>query len=197
MSTERGRILGKLRNQAVHFSHESDLWETPDSLFQELHEEFDFTIDGAANADNAKLPKWMGDGSDYHVDALAANWFDQRVFLNPPYSQCWEFVKKASEEAVKGATVVMLLPARTDTKWFHTYIWDHTGPQNHPTVKVEVRFIKGRVKFTRPGKPLNSAPFPSMVVIFKPVIPDSNIVVSTTMWNRKTGMFTNITYPIH
>lgn len=77
------------------------------------------------------------------------------TFCNPPYGrEIGKWVRKAYEESKKGPTVVMLLPARTDTKWFHDYIYG----------KAEIRFIRGRLKF---GGGENSAPFPSMVVVFQ------------------------------
>jgi site-specific DNA-methyltransferase (adenine-specific) len=159
-------------NHAPFFSKASDLWETPDDLFMELHQEFDFTVDGAATAENAKLPAYWSDS--LNLDWAKPRWDGSlnRVFLNPPYSQCFKFVRKAYNEAAHGATVVMLLPVRSDTKWFHNWVWDTEKhkPKDHPDVSVEVRFIKGRVKYINPDKPdsKNSAPFPSMVVVFKP-----------------------------
>jgi phage N-6-adenine-methyltransferase len=167
---ERGIELGKLRSKAIHFSRESDLWETPDDVFQALHEEFDFKVDGAATEETSKLPVWYGPGSSIDSDALHASW-EGPVFLNPPYSQCYAFVEKAYTECViNRVTTVILLPARTDTKWFHNFIWDKhkNKPYDFDHFKVEVRFLKGRLKFKLPGKKANSAPFPSMVVIFRP-----------------------------
>lgn len=82
--------------------------------------------------------------------------------MNPPYSKVQDkLIEKAKLESDKGATIVCLLPARTDTKRFHNYIWDKNLHQ--PRERVEIRFIKGRLKF---GNSINSAPFPSMIVIF-------------------------------
>ena len=81
--------------------------------------------------------------------------------MNPPYSKCRQFIEKAAREASKGATVVALVPSRTDTRWWHEYVW--SGSQPKPG--VEVRFVKGRLKF---GEGKNGAPFPSVVVIFRP-----------------------------
>lgn len=91
------------------------------------------------------------------------------VFVNPPYSRCRAFMAKAALEAQRGVTVVCLVPSRTDTRWFHSVVWDcdlHCLRSG-----VEVRFVKGRLKFGGTGKAENSAPFPSMVVIFRPVTP--------------------------
>jgi hypothetical protein len=84
-------------------------------------------------------------------------------WLNPPYSKCREFIAKAAAEARKGCTVVCLVPSRTDTRWWHEHVWD--AEKHQPRPGVEVRFIKGRLKF---GGSTNSAPFPSVVIVFRP-----------------------------
>lgn len=139
-------------NTGLMFSSKTDLWETPKYLFDELNREFNFTIDVAANEDNHKCVTWLGHWNDgSFTNGLQHDWAGT-VWCNPPYGRgVGEWVKKAYES---DATVVMLLPARTDTKWFHDYIYH----------KSEIRFIKGRLKF---GGCKNSAPFPSMVVIFR------------------------------
>ena len=158
-----------MQGQAVLFSKQSDEWATPQDLFDELDREFGFTLDAAATRDNAKCVNYLGPDHDdpYQRDALAVSWDDELepevVFCNPPYSQCREFVAKAEREAARGrVTVVMLLPARTDTRWFHDFIWNRCT--HRPNGGVEVRFLKGRLKF---GGATNSAPFPSMVVVFR------------------------------
>jgi phage N-6-adenine-methyltransferase len=157
------------------FSKGTDDWSTPDELFAALDAEFNFDIDAAATYESRKLGGYFGPDhpSAGLRDALAVEWdqgnpygFGQipsRVFLNPPYSRVRDFIAKAAEQARKGnATVVCLVPARTDTRWFHDHIWDEQWHRTRPG--VEVRFIKGRVKF---GAATNGAPFPSMVVIFR------------------------------
>ena len=146
---------------AVMFSKASDEWSTPQGLFDELDAEFGFDIDAAASAENAKCDVWYGD----KIDALALkSWatVPSSVWLNPPYSRVREFIGKAAEQAQRGHSVVCLVPARTDTRWWHEHVWsaDHL-----PYPHVEIRFIKGRLKF---GEGKNSAPFPSVVVIFRP-----------------------------
>lgn len=135
----------------VMYSSASDLWETPQDLFDKLNEEFHFTLDVCALPENAKCSKFytpQGNG-------LLQPW-EGTCWCNPPYGRdVGKWVQKAYESAVNGATVVMLLPARTDTRWFHDYIWGY----------AEVRFIKGRLKF---GNAVNPAPFPSMIVVFGP-----------------------------
>ena len=131
----------------VHYSSKSDEWETPWSLFIDLHCEFEFTLDPCATPENAKCEQYF----TMEDDGLEKSWEGERVFCNPPYGRkIVKWVKKASEQ---DGLVVMLLPARTDTVWFHKYIYE----------KAEIRFLKGRLKF---GDSVNSAPFPSMVVIF-------------------------------
>lgn len=133
-------------NTEVMFSSASDEWATPVEFFRALDAEFHFTLDVCATAENAKCRNFF----TVDDDALAQSW-NGVCWCNPPYGrQIGVWVKKAAES---GATVVMLLPARTDTKWFHEYIYG----------KAEIRFVRGRLKF---GGSKNSAPFPSMIVIF-------------------------------
>lgn len=140
----------------VHFSSKSKEWETPQELFDEIDKEFNFTLDPCATHNNAKCDKYYTKENN----GLAQDWSKGVVFVNPPYGyDIKHWVRKSSEEALKGATVVMLLPARTDTKYFHNYIYG----------KAEIRFIKGRIKFLQNGKELYPAPFPSMIVVFRPV----------------------------
>lgn len=132
----------------VHFSSNSNEWSTPQDFFDELNKEFNFDLDVCASKENAKCKKYY----NKQEDGLNRNW-NKGVWkwMNPPYGrEIGKWIKKASEQ---GQTVC-LIPARTDTKYFHEYIYG----------KAEIRFIKGRLKF---GGHKNSAPFPSMVVIFK------------------------------
>lgn len=154
-------------NNALMFSKASDEWATPHALYMELWREFPFTHDAAAGYGNAKCIQAWGPSHwnpDYR-DALAVDWFGSAgrgpIWLNPPYSKCREFIAKAAIEAQKGCTVVCLVPSRTDTRWWHEHVWDG----NKPRKGVEVRFLKGRVKF---GDGKNSAPFPSVVIVFRP-----------------------------
>lgn len=148
-------------NTTVMFSSKSDEWATPQALFDQLHAEFDFEIDLAATIDNRKCEHWWS----LDDDALTWPWhahFD-RGWLNPPYSIAGKFIAKAAEERRQGFLTVMLLPARTDTKAFHQHIYDATTWQARPG--VEIRFLPGRLKF---GGSANSAPFASMIVVFRP-----------------------------
>jgi len=157
-------------NTALMFSSKSDEWSTPQDTFDALDEEFGFDLDAAATAENAKCRDWMGPGHPYRPDALAVDWdvagpaWPPVVWLNPPYSRGLQgkFIAKAASEAARGCTVVILIPARTDTKAFHAHIWDEHA--HRPRPGVEVRFLRGRLKF---GGCKDAAPFPSMVVIFR------------------------------
>jgi phage N-6-adenine-methyltransferase len=157
---ERGEVThsdenatwGDLMNTAVMFSSKTDEWSTPQDFFNELNKEFNFTLDPCATPENAKCEKYY----TKEDDGLKQDWSGETVFCNPPYSRAIkDWVKKCYEESKKpNTTVVMLIPARTDTSYFHDYIYHKAK---------EIRFIRGRLKF---GNAKNSAPFPSMVVIF-------------------------------
>lgn len=140
-----------MNTKALFSSQRSD-WETPQDLFERLDEEFHFTLDPVASEECHKCSRFFTEKQD----GLLQPWTGERVFCNPPYGRkIGDWAKKACEEAQNPDTiVVMLLPARTDTRWFHRYIYG----------KAEIRFLKGRLKF---GKAKNSAPFPSMVVIWE------------------------------
>ena len=150
-------------NNTVMFSSTSDEWATPQNLFDQLNAEFDFEIDLAATAENTKCSSFYS----LQLDSLSQHWgsrFD-RGWLNPPYSRgvCRHFIEKAARQRRMGFLTVMLLPSRTDTKAFHTHIYDAKMWQ--PREGVEIRFLPGRLKF---GNAKNGAPFPSMIVIFRP-----------------------------
>jgi phage N-6-adenine-methyltransferase len=139
-------------NTAVMFSSQTDLWATPQEFYDKLNAEFQFTLDPCAISQNAKCEKYY----TRKEDGLKQNWQGETVFCNPPYGRVIkDWVKKCYEESRKeNTTVVMLIPARTDTSYFHDYIYNKAK---------EIRFIRGRLKF---GNAKNSAPFPSMVVVF-------------------------------
>lgn len=135
------------------FSSESIEWGTPDDLFNALQEVFWFTLDPCSTKENAKCSKFY----TKEDDGLAQSWADERVFVNPPYgrtvTETW--VQKSYQESVENnAMVVMLLPARTDTKFQHNLVFRHA---------VAIAFIKGRLKFSNCK---DSAPFPSQIVVF-------------------------------
>ena len=132
----------------VHYSSKSIEWETPLELFKELDNEFHFTLDVCATNNNKKCKKYY----DLSVDGLKQDWKGV-CWMNPPYGRViGEWMRKAYLSAKNGATVVCLIPSRTDTAWWHDY-----------AMRGNIRFIRGRVKFS--GK--NSAPFPSAIVIFE------------------------------
>ena len=138
-------------NKDVMFSSKTDLWETPQEFFDRLNDEFGFELDVCALPENAKCARYFTP----EMDGLAQPW-NGVCWCNPPYGrEIGSWVRRALLSSAAGNTVVMLLPARTDTRWFHDYIYG----------KAEIRFIRGRLKF---GGCKNSAPFPSMLVIFKP-----------------------------
>lgn len=123
----------------VHFSSIRQDWKTPRDFFAGLHGEFKFQHDPCP--------------TEHLVDGLSSDW-GSPAFVNPPYSDIAVWVKKAWEESQKGKTVVMLIPSRTDTRWWHEYVMR----------AAEIRFVKGRLKFD--GQKHN-APFPSAVIVFK------------------------------
>jgi phage N-6-adenine-methyltransferase len=153
-------------NSALMFSKASDEWSTPFTLFNLLDEEFHFELDAAARSTNRLCEDYFGPdrADEAERDGLASSWcrFWRTIWINPPYSKCHEFISKAAIEARRGCTVVCLVPSRTDTRWWHEHVWEHDKPRPG----VEVRFLKGRVKF---GEGKNSAPFPSVVIIFRGV----------------------------
>ena len=154
-----------MKGRDVVFSTGKDDWMTPPEIFDPLHTEFHFTLDVAASEPNL-LPRWLGPDSRIAEDALAVSWAGEVCFLNPPYTQVAKFVEHAAIARREGATVVALIPARTDTRWWHEFIWDRLRGTWYPGVSG--RFIKGRVKFIDPhGSKRNSAPFPSVIVIWR------------------------------
>lgn len=136
----------------VLFSSENEVWATPQDFYDKLNEEFSFNLDPCAISENAKCDTYFTP----EQDGLTQNWQGYTVFCNPPYGRkIYSWVKKCSEESKKeNTTVVMLIPSRTDTRYFHDFIYHKAK---------EIRFVKGRLKF---GGAKNSAPFPSVVVVF-------------------------------
>ena len=152
------------------FSSEKTNWETPQELFDRLNAEFHFTLDAAADDLNHKLPHYY----TLETNGLDQDWGGERVFCNPPYGdkdtgvwtqKCWEQAQKPN------TLVVLLIPARTDRKSFHDFIYEKPG--------VEIRFLKGRLKFEDKGQAMGTAPFPSMLCIFQN-IKEETIMATTT-----------------
>ena len=125
-----------MKNKASLTSN-TDEWSTPQDFFDTLNKEFNFTLDPCSTNENHKCSRYY----TLEDDGLSKNWGGERVFVNPPYSRISDIV-------------VLLIPSRTDTRYFHDYI----------LYRSEIRFVKGRLKF---GEQSNSAPFPSMIVIFR------------------------------
>lgn len=152
-------------NHDLMFSSKSDEWSTPQDMYDQLHAEFDFEIDLAATSQNTKCKSFYNLETDALSNQCKWSLFFYRGWLNPPYSRtsCSKFIAKAAAQRLDGFLTVMLLPARTDTKAFHRYIYDISKWQ--PREGVEIRFLAGRLKFSNSK---TAAPFPSMVVIFRP-----------------------------
>ena len=136
----------------VHYSSKTNEWSTPQAFFDELNKEFNFILDPCATRENAKCTKYF----TVEDDGLKQDWSKDTVFMNPPYGREIKYwVQKAYEESLKGATVVCLIPARTDTAYWHDYIFGKAD---------DIRFLRGRLKF---GDSKNPAPFPSAIIIYK------------------------------
>mgnify|MGYP001284267853 CR=1 FL=1 len=143
-------------------SSESDDWWTPQWLFNRLDREFNFELDVCASPDNATCQNYYS----RQDDALQQEWTGI-CWMNPPYGRTgdqsiYDWMAKAHQSAQQGATVVCLVPARTDTEWW----WHHC-------LEAEIRFLKGRLQFENSD---SKAPFPSAVIIFRPGLPDTGQV---------------------
>ena len=143
------------QTQKLMFSSKSNEWETPADLYNKLNKRFKFTLDPCCTHVNHKCEKYY----TIEEDGLSKSWEGETVFVNPPYGNIGKWVKKAYEESTEnGATVVMLIPSRTDTRYWHDYIMQSASA---------IYFIKGRLKFVNPFTSVsNSAPFPSAVIVF-------------------------------
>lgn len=131
------------------FTSTTDMWETPQDFFDNWDRIYNFELDVCATPENAKCARYFTP----EQDALQQEW-NGVCWMNPPYGRdISRWVKKAYESAQKGATVVCLLPARTDTAWWHDYC-----------MHGAITFVRGRLKF---GGSKSNAPFPNAVVVFK------------------------------
>jgi phage N-6-adenine-methyltransferase len=145
----RGAIV---KNCGAMFSSDRPDWATPSEIFGPLCDEFGFTLDVCATSENAKLIRFFSP----EQNGLLQTWAPERCWMNPPYGREMDkWILKAYQESQNGALVVALVPSRTDTKWFHEYVLG----------KSEIRFVKGRIRFV--GATCG-APFPSMVIIWRP-----------------------------
>lgn len=140
------------------FSSARTTWGTPWLFFLRLHKKYKFDVDAAANRGNTKLPRWFGPKSKEHKDSLSVEWpAGLSYWLNPPYGRglTYQWVKKAYEESRReGTTVVVLVPSRTCTKWWHQY-----AMKAH-----SIYFVESRIKFDGAE---HGAPFPSAILVFK------------------------------
>lgn len=139
--------------QQLMFSSKTDEWATPQKLFDKLNQFYKFTLDPCATKENAKCSKFY----TKQDNGILQNWSGEVAFVNPPYSEVADWVEKCYQENLQnGVTSVLLIPSRTDTKWFHKFC-----------MKADlIQFVKGRVKFENGSSKPNSAPFPSMIVVF-------------------------------
>lgn len=146
-----------MRKNRALFSAKYQEYITPKDLYKKLDDKFHFVLDPCTTKDNPlNAPKFF----TKEDDGLSKSWKPGPVFVNPPYKDVKKWVYKAWSESLKGVTSVMLLAARTDTQWFHQWIW----VENRPRFSVDIEFIRGRLKFE--GVVKNTAPFPSMIVTF-------------------------------
>ena len=144
-------------NDSMFTSKRQD-WQTPPDLFNELDKEFNFECDLFANKENALHENYYTEENS----AFNNKWY-KRNFANPPYKTTIQnrFFKEALERTKEGCTTVALVPARTSTKRFHDYVFNQDN--------VEVRFLKGRIRFIQDGQVKAPAQFPSCIIIFKGV----------------------------
>ena len=153
------------------FTNNSDEWTTPKYLYNELNKRFKFTLDPCSTNENHLCDKYF----TKEDDGLSKSWKGETVYVNPPYSNIKKWVEKCyMEHKTNGTSVVMLIPSRTDTIYFHNYIYH----------KADIKFIKGRLHFSNSK---NSAPFPSMIVIYKWEINNllTYLKISSTIKRRK------------
>lgn len=139
-----------MADMSVHFSSATGQWSTPQDLFDRLDKRWQFELDVCADSSNAKCVRYFTE----QANGLAQPWAPFTCWMNPPYGRAIKhWIKKAYEEGQRGATVVCLIPSRTDTAYWHDYV-----------MKGEIEFLRGRLKF---GDAKNSAPFPSAIVVFR------------------------------
>ena len=139
----------------IHFSSKNVNWSTPQTLFEDFDKIFKFGLDACASKENNKCLKYF----TKEENSLNQSWNfnNSNVWCNPPYGrEIKSWIKKAYEESLSGITVVMLVPARTDTSWWHDYC-----------MKGHIKFLRRRLKFSNNK---NNAPFPSAIIIFYGII---------------------------
>ena len=137
------------------YSSRSEEWPTPQSFFDTLDEEFRFTLDPCATPRNAKCPAFF----TKRQNGLLQDWGHHRVFCNPPYGRFMsDWARKCFDASQHGALIVLLAHSRTDTRWFHDWVYGKAA---------ELRFVRGRLRF---GDGRQSAPFPSLVAVYRPEV---------------------------
>ena len=152
------------------YTSRSDEWPKPQAFFDALDDEFQFTLDPCATPGNAKCQRFFTRADD----GLSQDWGRHRVFCNPPYGRAMrDWARKCFEASRVGALVVLLAHARTDTRWFHEWVYGNAA---------EIRFVRGRLKF---GDGRQSAPFPSLVAIYRPA---SSLPSAAPAAERRIGL---------
>lgn len=151
---------------SIFTSSKSNEWETPQDLFDKLNADYHFTLDPASTEENHKCDKYYTKEND----GLSKDWRGEVVFCNPPYGkEIGVWVKKCYDESRRGVKIVLLVPSRTDTRWFHEYLYNRDGDG------IRIEFLRGRLRFTnrtfpswRPDGNFEASPatFPSMLVYF-------------------------------
>ena len=135
------------------FSSRSEEWPTPQDFFDGLDAEFRFTLNPCATPESAKCETYFTKAQD----GLEQDWRRHRVFCNPPYGKSMrDWARKCYEASRAGALVVLLAHSRTDTRWFHDWVYGKAA---------EIRFVRGRLRF---GGVKQAAPFPSLVAVYRP-----------------------------
>ena len=154
------------KNLKVHFSSKRSDWATPQAIFDRLNAKWGFDLDVCASHENTKCKRYFTEDDD----GLTQDWGDAVCWMNPPYGRAIKhWIRKAYEASQNGATVVCLVPSRTDTVYWHDYV-----------MKGEIEFIRGRLKF---GDAKNSAPFPSAIVVFQPPV----VPAWSSVWDFVVG----------
>ena len=156
----------------VMYSSATELWATPQPVFDTLHAEFGFTIDVCAVEENAKCPRFFSPEQNGLMQKWGGRHAPEVCWMNPPYGKDLpRWIEKACRSSREdGATVVCLIPARTDTRVWHDVIFPHAA---------EIRYLRGRLKF---GGAMNSAPFPSAVIVFRPPTLAGSEALRTTLF---------------
>ena len=146
----------------VHFSSKTNEWTTPINFYNELNKEFNFTLDPCCTKENALCQKYY----TKEDNGLVKDWSNEIVFMNPPYDRnLHTWIRKAYLESLNNAIVVCLIPARTETQYWHDFIFPYA---------LKILFIKGRLRF---GGSKHNAPFPSAIIVFeKRKIPTIQII---------------------